>query len=94
MSNSLNENIEGKIVLLEDGKAVYCESGFGCYDFTIGSALCGVTVPDEQTIKTSGHSVVRILEDWELKRVGLPPLEEFKTQLAMGRMPKIRNLDI
>jgi len=60
MSNSLNENIEGKIVLLEDGKAVYCESGFGCYDFTVGSALCGVTVPDEQTIKTSGHSVVRI----------------------------------
>ena len=61
--NSLNKNIEGKLVLLEDGKVILCEGGFGCYDFTIGSSICGRLRPDGERIKACGHYVVKILAE-------------------------------
>lgn len=39
--NSLKENIQGKVVKIENGPFILCQDGFGCFNFTSGTALFG-----------------------------------------------------
>ena len=39
--NSLKENIQHKVVKIENGPLMLCQDGFGCFEFTSGTALFG-----------------------------------------------------
>ncbi len=59
MANSLNQDIKNKTVIV-DGRRFHCKGGFGCYSFTMGSAINGQFENDNESCRISGHDVERL----------------------------------
>lgn len=80
MSNSLNDNLEGRYVILsEDSMApefraiehrvFKVSGGFGASSFTAGSALLGMSPNDGEKWRADGHDVERYATDEEIALV-------------------------
>jgi len=73
MANSLNIDLTNKYVVVD--KNVYndevgiffCEGGFGCFSFTIGTAVFGKWLSDNTIDRISGYVIVRLATDDEVK---------------------------
>lgn len=69
MCDSLG-NIEGKIVILssryyggnDEERKFLCNSGFGCHDFTLGTAVFGQFVSDGQFARVERYEIERVYE--------------------------------
>ena len=57
--NSLNQDIKDKVVIVE-GRRFHCKGGFGCYSFTMGSAIHGQFENENCSTRISGHDVERL----------------------------------
>ena len=65
MANFLNQNLKGKIVILsskyykgiEEERKFKCESGFGCFPFTRGTAIFGFFINDNEKSRIDGYEI-------------------------------------
>ena len=69
MTNSLNQNLEGKYVVLKRSyykgddpieRVFLCEGGFGCKSYTMGSAVSGMFIIDRERARVEGYEVERL----------------------------------
>jgi hypothetical protein len=69
MGNSLNQELEGKYVVLKRKyykgddpieRVFLCEGGFGCSSYTIGTAISGTFVIDRDKMRVEGYEVERL----------------------------------
>jgi hypothetical protein len=77
MSNSLNQNILGKVVIVsaeytcgsENQRKFRCEDGFGCFSFTSGQAIFGTVVATGEKCRIEGYMIEKLAEvqDEEIK---------------------------
>lgn len=80
MANSLNTDIEGRYVVIAEDRmgeqyadikfrVFRAESGFGCRNFTIGTAVVGTTPYDNETFRIEGYEIERFATDEEIALV-------------------------
>ena len=62
MANRLGVDLEGKTVVLPDGRSFKCEGGFGCRTFTHGSRIFGHYTDTGEKVSISGYDVVRLAD--------------------------------
>ncbi len=55
MSNAINKDLEGKVVLIADGGLFKCETGFGCKPTTNGRRIYGHYLTNEQVKMYDGQ---------------------------------------
>lgn len=78
MANSLDMELEGKIVILDNqyykgekdiDRAFLCEDGFGCSSFTHGNAITGKFLIDGEHCRVEGYQVKRLATDEEIEEL-------------------------
>ena len=80
MANALNEDLEGRyVVLLEESmgdewkdityRVFLCEGGFGCRSFTSGRAIIGTTPFDGEKFRIDSYEIERFATDEEIALV-------------------------
>ena len=73
MANSLNIDLTNKYVVVDKNVfkdevgIFFCEGGFGCFSFTIGTAVFGKWLSDNTIDRISGYVIVRLATDDEVK---------------------------
>lgn len=80
MANALNEDIEGRYVVLAEGamapqyraiehRVFFAKGGFGCVPYTRGTAVVGVTPIDGAKFRVEGYDIERFATDEEIALV-------------------------
>ncbi len=76
MGNSLDENIEGRYVILKKKhykgekdieRMFFCERGFGCNKHTMGKAVFGHFIIDGEKCRIEGFSIERFATKEEIE---------------------------
>ena len=79
MGNNLKIELEGKYILVSkkilkpeyhdnEKRVFFCEDGFGCSPNTVGNAIFGYYVFDNEKCRIEGYQVERLATEEEIKK--------------------------